>query len=474
MAIGAVVGLYADKPDAEAVFEEDEGVKAGQAVPEAEKQASEPVSDKLSAPSEGEMSSVMKISHDALVLAREFNVDPTDIVKRGMIRQKDVRVYRDGLLRTADSVGKDDAGSLDPDFMSYVRSSPKEFGKLPSEFKVWLYQRHGALIGRNVKIGKGTVLDCERVIIGDDTVIGAKVQISCRSFEMGVLGEVGDRAKIICGDFQAGDGVGIRFDAVFVGATGGRNCRLGDNSFIAYDTYVNLDRDVSIGRHVCLAPGVRIYTHRKWLSPLAGYSTGFAPVILEDDVHLGSGVVVLPGVTVGRRVTVMANSVVAANTGAECLVGGVPAVRINSSSSYRRELDDNERERVLYKVIEAVLEALTLAGVSVADRREEARELEFTLFQSGERLRVLYCQKTPQRQPDGRWVWMSFDPEVLSRASATVTAIDLKRHLIGGGRDRLSDLLRVHLAVQGIEFGPEPWRLGVEGPTGMRSYDKKR
>jgi hypothetical protein len=114
-----------------------------------------------------------------------------------------------------------------------------------------------------------------------------------------------------------------------------------------------------------------------------------------------------------------------------------------------------------------------LAGVSVADRREEARELEFTLLQSGERLRVLYCQKAPQRQPDGRWVWMSFDPGVLSRASATVTAIDLKRHLIGGGRDQLSDLLRFHLAVQGIEFGPEPWRLGVKGPTGMRSYDKK-
>ncbi|MBF0153478.1 MAG: hypothetical protein HQL64_07045 [Magnetococcales bacterium] len=440
-------------------------------------------------------------SRKAAELIKTLGVDPALFTGRGVLREQDVRAVlaRQGrgetpvpgpssaTPETLPSASAGD-GRVNPAFLEQIRRFPEAFGALPSAFKVWLYRQNGALVGERVVLGVGTILDAERIEIGADTLIGERVQVRCQEFCLGVLGEIGDNTRIFCGRFLAGSTVGIRFDTVFVGAGSGRVCRIGDNSFIAYDVYVNLDRDVTLGRHVCLAPGVRLYTHRKWLSPLEGFSTGFAPVVIGDDSHLGSGVVVLPGVEIGPRVTVMANSVVAAHVGAERLMGGIPAQPVGKQTQYRRQLTLEEKVRIARKNLLICAETLVQAGVRVEEVHEIGPEggsggLTMTLIQGVERL-VVHFQPggmgddlLDSAQRDGgsassvRRLLLGFSPTLLERASSLVTVIDLGQHRIRGRRDALSDLLRQHLANLGLELAPGAWRLGRPGPFPPDRYD---
>ena len=53
-----------------------------------------------------------------------------------------------------------------------------------------------------------------------------------------------------------------------------------------------------------------------------------APVVIEDDVWIGAGAIVLPGVTVGRGSIVAAGAVVTRSIEPHTIVAGVPARQI--------------------------------------------------------------------------------------------------------------------------------------------------
>jgi acetyltransferase-like isoleucine patch superfamily enzyme len=51
----------------------------------------------------------------------------------------------------------------------------------------------------------------------------------------------------------------------------------------------------------------------------------FEPVVIEDDADIGTGAILLPGVTVGKGAQVGAGAVVSRNVDSYTVVGGVPA-----------------------------------------------------------------------------------------------------------------------------------------------------
>src|SRR5215213_5322165 len=105
----------------------------------------------------------------------------------------------------------------------------------------------------------------------------------------------------------------------------GATLRLGDAVFVNQGATIHAATSVEIGDHVLLADLVAIYdTDFHELEPGAG--TRVAPVVLEDNVWLGRGAIVLPGVTVGRNAVVAAGSVVTRTVPANHLVAGNPAV----------------------------------------------------------------------------------------------------------------------------------------------------
>lgn len=103
----------------------------------------------------------------------------------------------------------------------------------------------------------------------------------------------------------------------------GYNIRLGRNVYANYNLTILDCAPVRIGDNVFIAPNVVLTTagHPVEVAPrIAGWE--FArPITIEDNVWLGAGVLVMPGVRIGAGTTIGAGSVVTRD-----IPGGVVAV----------------------------------------------------------------------------------------------------------------------------------------------------
>jgi maltose O-acetyltransferase len=84
---------------------------------------------------------------------------------------------------------------------------------------------------------------------------------------------------------------------------------------------------VRIGDRVAISPRVTlVVSSRPNFSRIAPYvPVKHGPVIIENDVWLGTGVVILPNITIGEGAVVGANSVVTKDVEPYTIVGGSPA-----------------------------------------------------------------------------------------------------------------------------------------------------
>ncbi len=127
----------------------------------------------------------------------------------------------------------------------------------------------------------------------------------------------------------------LRLDAIdnFLGENFNPSIIIGDNVSIQKDCHIGAINKIEIGNNVLLASKVYISDHSHGNTSVEDlllppskrklYSKG--PVIIEDNVWLGEGVVILPGVTVGENSIVGANSVVTKSIPKNCVAAGNPA-----------------------------------------------------------------------------------------------------------------------------------------------------
>ena len=100
---------------------------------------------------------------------------------------------------------------------------------------------------------------------------------------------------------------------------------LGSRIDIGEYTHIRASGGVTIGDRVLTAAGA-VITSREHPVALPRFGvTADAPVVIEDDVWIGAGAIVLPGVTVGRGAIVGAGAVVTSAVAPFTIVGGVPA-----------------------------------------------------------------------------------------------------------------------------------------------------
>ncbi|MEG2641380.1 MAG: sugar O-acetyltransferase, partial [Eubacterium sp.] len=102
----------------------------------------------------------------------------------------------------------------------------------------------------------------------------------------------------------------------------GKNIFFGDNFEVNMNCTFLDDNRIEIGNNALIAPNVQIYTafHPKnaiarFGEPKEDGSFAFcktitAPVVIGDNVWIGGGVVILPGVRIGNNVVIGAGSVV--------------------------------------------------------------------------------------------------------------------------------------------------------------------
>jgi maltose O-acetyltransferase len=107
----------------------------------------------------------------------------------------------------------------------------------------------------------------------------------------------------------------------------GQNIHIGDHVFLNVLCTILDCNEVRIGHHVMIGPNVQIYTAAHVLEAEAriqGWEVAKG-IVIEDNVWLGGGAILLPGVRIGRNAVVGAGAVVSRDVTANTVVAGNPA-----------------------------------------------------------------------------------------------------------------------------------------------------
>lgn len=114
--------------------------------------------------------------------------------------------------------------------------------------------------------------------------------------------------------------------------------QVGAHVFIQPPLMIARGTQVSIGKGVLIAPNVTITTTGHPVDPELRKKGMYSfPVTIGDNVWLGAGVIILPGVTIGENSVIGAGSVVTKNIPANVIAFGVPCKVI-------REIGERDKE----------------------------------------------------------------------------------------------------------------------------------
>lgn len=117
------------------------------------------------------------------------------------------------------------------------------------------------------------------------------------------------------------------------GLSVGRHFGCNTGSYIGAAGGITVGDYVLIGTNVTIASAVHPIEGRE--PPVFARPVVPAPVVIEDDVWIAAGAVILPGVTLRRGTVIGANSVVTRDTEAYGVYAGAPARFIRSRESTR-------------------------------------------------------------------------------------------------------------------------------------------
>lgn len=109
--------------------------------------------------------------------------------------------------------------------------------------------------------------------------------------------------------------------------------RIGNNVMINYDCHIGGCNSLIIGNDVLIGSKVLITDHSHGeissdslnLPPSLRSIFSKGPVVIEDNVWIGEGAAILPGVTLGKNCIIGANSVVTRSIPPNCVACGNPA-----------------------------------------------------------------------------------------------------------------------------------------------------
>ena len=107
----------------------------------------------------------------------------------------------------------------------------------------------------------------------------------------------------------------------------GFNITTGKNFYANHGVTILDGAPVTFGDNVFLAPGVLISTATHPIDPVeraSGIESALS-IVVGNDVWIGMGAKILPGVTIGKNVVVAAGAVINKNIPDNCIVAGVPA-----------------------------------------------------------------------------------------------------------------------------------------------------
>ncbi len=157
--------------------------------------------------------------------------------------------------------------------------------------------------------------------LGENTCVGRHLQL-----RGGQYMQIGNR-------FSAGKDLTLQAWDSYAGQNFSPCLTIGDDVMFTDQIQVSCAYQIKIGNHVLIGKNVYISDNSHGnadmsavdIPPLDRPLTGKGPVIIGDRVWIGTGAVILPGVTIGENAIIGANAVVTKDVPAYAVVGGNPA-----------------------------------------------------------------------------------------------------------------------------------------------------
>ncbi|MBS3150013.1 acyltransferase [Candidatus Woesearchaeota archaeon] len=128
---------------------------------------------------------------------------------------------------------------------------------------------------------------------------------------------------------------------------------IGSNVYLGPDCFISAEGGLTIGSNCSLSGGLLIYTwnhdYNKEILPF-GKEKVHKPVIIKDNVWIGSRVSIVPGVTIGEGSIIGLGSVVTKDVLDLAIIGGNPAkvIKFRDKKQYEK-LKNNNKFLVLNK-----------------------------------------------------------------------------------------------------------------------------
>ena len=135
---------------------------------------------------------------------------------------------------------------------------------------------------------------------------------------------------------RLGQRVTINPYAQIQGGLGG--IQIGEGSEVNNFTFINGDGSVRIGKDVLIGPHVTIVSANHGFAdsdiPIKRQASTLKEVVIDDDVWIGAGAIILPGVHLGKGTIVGAGAVVTKSCPPGSILFGVPARHRGSRPAY--------------------------------------------------------------------------------------------------------------------------------------------
>lgn len=124
----------------------------------------------------------------------------------------------------------------------------------------------------------------------------------------------------------------------------GKNCEIYKNVSFGSEPYL-----IKIGNQVRINSGVQLVTHDGgcWVLRNATSLYGeqfknadyFGTIEIEDNVHIGTNAIIMPGVHIGKNVVIGCGAIVTRNIPDNSIAVGIPAKVIESLDDYAKKME---------------------------------------------------------------------------------------------------------------------------------------
>jgi len=134
-------------------------------------------------------------------------------------------------------------------------------------------------------------------------------------------------------NIKIGDKVIVKEGARLCSCNNKATIGVGNNSTIGYHTYIFASEKIEIGNDCLIAPFVYIVDSNHGIEKQTRINLQpniTSPVIISDDVWIGTGAMILPGTRIGEGAVIAAGAVVNSDIPPYEIFGGIPAKKIGA------------------------------------------------------------------------------------------------------------------------------------------------